>query len=492
VVKRSVRGVRSAGVLAGLVSVGLLAGVAPVAPAVASPTGVRVDPVQAPARAASGAAKVVALGAATGAAADGVNARGTVQVRTYKMEAGGRYRLRGRVVPKGKRPVILAEKKGRKWKKRAKTTSAKNGKYAFIIAAGSKVGKRQFLLTVPRHKGRKGYSARFNVKVVAAATPTPTPTPVDITIAFNTTTAVSRSGQAFTVTGALTGTAAAGRAVVLQQAWADGWHNTAATATTGADGSFVLTLPASWLYTSQMRVYTAPVPGATEGASAPVTVTSTPGWTPQGTNPAAWSLLVPGQRTRWNPCQVITVQGNFAQAPAQAREAFMAALADVSEASGLQFSYVRDTNGVPVPEPGQPAFGADVALGMAWVNDAQTKWDMSTVLGMAGPRAGVWGKDAAGRVAWTTSGDVAMNAAHRWDYSRMVATYRHELGHVLGLGHTDVDSSQLMWWQENGFQTFGTGDLAGMAAVGAQQGCISAWTGRTAAGEGPEFPTIAD
>lgn len=485
--KRSVWSVAAAGV----VSVGLLAGVAPVAPSVAA-TGVRVNPVQAPSAQAEvdlGVLGVLGVPDGNARAALQGTAQGTVQVKTYKMEAGGRYRLRGHVTPKGKRPVVLSEKKGRKWKKRAKTVSARNGKFAFLISAGSKVGKRQFMLTVPAHKGRKGYSARFNVKVVGG---TPPATPTDITIAFSATSAVSRSGQAFTVTGSLTGGAATGRAVVLQQAWADGWHDVVAGATDAA-GGFTLTLPATWLYTSQMRVYAAPVEGAAEGASAPVTVSSTPGWTPQGANPAAWAPLTTSQRTRWNPCGgPITVQGNFAGAPAQAREALMQALGDVGEATGLTFSYVRDTTGVAQPEAGYPAFGTDVALGVSWVSDAQTKWDMSGALGVAGPRTGSWGKDAAGKVAWATSGEVAMNTAWPWTYERMLGTYRHELSHVFGLGHTTADSSQLMWWQENAYQTFGVGDLAGLAAQGAQAGCVTPYAGLTAVGGGPEFPVITN
>lgn len=473
------------GALAGLVSVGLLVGMAPVTvgSAAAAVTGVRVDPVDASTTGGS----VVALNVTGGQARGAV--QGVVQVKTYKMEAGKKYRLKGHVNPKGKRPVLLSEKAGRRWKKRAKTVSASNGKFAFVIAAGSKAGKRQFLLTVPQYRGRKGYTSRFNVKVAAAA---PTAAPTDISVAFSATSAVSRSGQVFTVTGALSGGVVAGRAVVLQQAWADGWHDVAA-GTTGADGSFAVSLPAVWLYTAQMRVYAGAVAGATEGASAPVQVSSSPGWAPQGVNQAAWAPLTASYRTRWNPCGgPITVQGNFAQAPAQAREAFMAALADVSEATGLQLTYVRDTTGVAQPEAGYAAFPSDVMVGMSWVNDAQTKWDMSSALGVAGPRTGAWGRDAAGKVAWATSGEIAMNTAWSWTYQRMLGTYKHELAHVFGLGHTDGDASQLMWWQENAYNSFGVGDLAGMAAQGALSGCVSAWNGRTVVGGGPEFPVVID
>lgn len=482
VVKRSVCGVAAAGVL----SVGLLVGVTPVvsAPAVAA-TGVQVDPLRVPTgRDADGAERAGAVGAAS---------RSVVQragrVKTYKFEAGKRYRLRGRVTPRTKRPVVLSERKGRRWKKVAAGKSAKNGKFAFVVAAGSRARTRQFTITVPRYRGMKGYSTRFNVKVTVAVAPTPVETPTTVNVGFSTTTAVSRSGQAFTVTGSLTGAAVAGRGVVLQQAWADGWHDVAS-ATTAADGTYALALPATWLYTSQMRVLTRAVPGSAEGASAPVTVSSTPGWAPQGGNAAAWAPLSASYRTRWNPCQTITVEGNFAQAPPQAREAFTAALADLSEATGVQFTYVRDSAGFPEPEPGVPGFAGDVALGMAWTYDNQTKWDMSTALGVAGPYTGSWGKDAAGRVALATRGYVAMNPAYQWTYARMLGTYRHELSHVMGLGHTTADSSQLMWWQENGFNTFGVGDLAGLAAQGAQAGCVGAWTGLTAVGSGPKPTTV--
>lgn len=482
--------------LAGLLSVGVLVGVAPVAPVAASVTGVRVDPVRVPVDAVESRAVDLVAPRAGSTVQSTVQSsvQSSVQVKTYKMEAGKKYRLRGRVKPRTKRPVVLSEKQGRRWKKRAKAMSARDGKFAFIISAGEVAGTREFQLTVPRYKGRKGYSARFNVKVVGGTSvPPTTDAPTTINVTFGATSAVSRSGQAFTVTGSLSGASVGGRAVVLQQAWADGWHNTTATGVTDSAGAFTLALPASWLYTSQMRVYAAPVAGAGEGASAPVTVTSTPGWVPQGANPSAWAHLVSGQRTRWNPCGgPITVQGNFANAPAQAREALMQALGDIGEATGLSFTYVRDTTGVAQPEAGYPAFGADVALGVSWVSDAQTKWDMSGALGVAGPRTGSWGKDAAGRVAWATSGEVAMNTAWSWTYDRMLGTYRHELSHVFGLGHTDADSTQIMWWQENGYTTFGTGDLAGLAAQGAQSGCVSAWTGRTVEGGGPVFPVITD
>jgi hypothetical protein len=48
----------------------------------------------------------------------------------------------------------------------------------------------------------------------------------------------------------------------------------------------------------------------------------------------------------------------------------------------------------------------------------------------------------------------------------------HELIHVLGLGHVD-DASQLMaTFPGAGPVRLGTGDLAGLAAVSADQGCL--------------------
>ena len=49
----------------------------------------------------------------------------------------------------------------------------------------------------------------------------------------------------------------------------------------------------------------------------------------------------------------------------------------------------------------------------------------------------------------------------------------HEIGHAVGLQHT-YDARQIMYpLMQSGVARWGAGDLAGLAALGANQGCLT-------------------
>jgi hypothetical protein len=174
----------------------------------------------------------------------------------------------------------------------------------------------------------------------------------------------------------------------------------------------------------------------------------------------------------YDPCRPIHYVVNDAFAPAGSEGLVDAAVARISAATGLQFTYDGRTYELPSDErePFQPErYGNRWApVLIAWSGpgaDAQLADDVS---GRGGSTTAV----ADGVVAYVT-GAVRLDAAQ---LGRVLASaggqamtqgvIEHELGHVVGLAHVD-DATQLMFpATQQGVSDFAAGDLAGLAALG--------------------------
>jgi hypothetical protein len=133
------------------------------------------------------------------------------------------------------------------------------------------------------------------------------------------------------------------------------------------------------------------------------------------------------------------VQVNPAQGGPGALADAQAALDALSRGSGLRFVYDGTTTFVPSSNR-SAAQPADVVI--AWAPPG------------TGPTASDYYQSGDG----PTRGSLLL----------------HELAHVAGLGHTD-DGTQVMYpmLRSSSVGSFGAGDLAGLAAVGAGKGCTA-------------------
>ena len=202
-------------------------------------------------------------------------------------------------------------------------------------------------------------------------------------------------------------------------------------------------------------------PGVSDGTWAPTA--SDPGFTflyPDGSGgPAAW----------WSPCAPIRYAVDLSDAPAGALEDALAAVAVASSVSGLRFEYVGTTGWSPDPAGGwgQMPPGIDAVIG--WAAPSQ----LSGTRAMAGTGGSWW--QAVGSHRRIDEGYALVNG----DIARAVLRpgfgtgyseghlLLHELGHMLGLGHTG-DPTEVMYPQTQPLSPsyYGAGDMAGLAALG--------------------------
>jgi hypothetical protein len=192
----------------------------------------------------------------------------------------------------------------------------------------------------------------------------------------------------------------------------------------------------------------APMAGAVPPPAPPV-ATASSGYTLELTNSA-------GTPIRWNSCEVVPYAVVSAGAPAGWASDVANAVAQVSSATGLSFQDDGD-----YPSLGQVPASAKVTI----------SWSSTIV-----------GGDAIGLTTFFYILDPRytpqITAAHIQLLTALVGgggpdgelpVLLHELGHAVGLGH--YPARDVMNPVDQGYSTYQPGDLAGLARVGAAQGC---------------------
>lgn len=190
---------------------------------------------------------------------------------------------------------------------------------------------------------------------------------------------------------------------------------------------------------------------------------------PDGSGGYAFSATQPGrpdQPVGYSPCEPVRVVLNDAAAPEGAAGLVEDALEEVSSLTGLRLELVGRTDELPTQDGSRDL---DAPALVAWT-------DREKVPALAGRVAGLGGSTAVEvpmrNRAWLRTGQVALDTPDlavildRPDGAEQAyAIILHELGHLVGLDHTE-DSSQLMHSENVGVSRFQPGDRRGLAKLG--------------------------
>ncbi|MEJ7832014.1 MAG: matrixin family metalloprotease [Nocardioides sp.] len=176
----------------------------------------------------------------------------------------------------------------------------------------------------------------------------------------------------------------------------------------------------------------------------------------------------PGTRTpvAWNPCEPIHYLVNPENAPDEWEALVEDSVAEVSEASGLEFEYDGETADRDFSDRGGRLGDPEPVL-IGWA-DAEEVPDLTgDVAGVAGPvsvTSNGRGRYVTGMVVLDAQAYERMSEGRDGDRTKS-AILMHELGHLVGLDHVD-DRSELMFANNTGQTEFGPGDLAGLEKLG--------------------------
>jgi hypothetical protein len=188
-----------------------------------------------------------------------------------------------------------------------------------------------------------------------------------------------------------------------------------------------------------------------------------------------------GEPVRWNPCEPIhyVVNDALARYPTAIEDVEEAAQR-VEDATGIDFIYDGETDEEVVQgrDVYQPDRYGDVwaPVLVAWTDPDTSPITFSRgndiALGVATPLF-----PTHGRFDMFVSGWVALNAdfpgVGGFDTPSAVGlTIQHELGHVVGMGHTKV-YGEIMQTSGGGALNWGEGDLEGLRQLGRDAGCLT-------------------
>jgi hypothetical protein len=175
----------------------------------------------------------------------------------------------------------------------------------------------------------------------------------------------------------------------------------------------------------------------------------------------------PGSPVTYDPCRPIDVLANDDLAPLGADRMLTDAIHQVAAASGFRIRLVGHTHALPSTDTWALALSPVI---VAWADSDSIPTLGGDPIGRGGSVtlrtvAGVRSYYATGHV-WLDTPALKSVLERPDGEAQVTAVMMHELGHVLGLGHT-TDRSQVMY-KSTGQLTLGAGDRAGLRILGNQ------------------------
>jgi hypothetical protein len=175
----------------------------------------------------------------------------------------------------------------------------------------------------------------------------------------------------------------------------------------------------------------------------------------------------------WQPCTTLHFRANLKAAPPNAAQDVPVALAQITASTGMHFAYDGTTTYLPWKDPAFAGYPAGADLVIAWATPSQVPSLAGDVVGIGGA-ALRWG---AGVVTRPVKGSVVLDATTpvRAGFGYGVtdgSLIMHEMGHVLGLGHS-AEAVEVMFGSlhASSRSTYMTGDLNGLWKLGYSLNC---------------------
>jgi hypothetical protein len=224
----------------------------------------------------------------------------------------------------------------------------------------------------------------------------------------------------------------------------------------------------------------APTDRPTPGVEASRSPRGLPPPAPAGGGPHAFSLLQADGVTpvAYDPCRVVHYAIRPDGSPAGGEETVHAAVARISQVTGLVFVYDGPTDEAPTPE--RAVFQPDrygnrwAPVLVAWETEQQAPELAGDVVGQAGSLAVSLGEGSRVYVTGTVSLDAGQFPEildQRDGEATASGIVLHEMAHLVGLDHV-ADESQLMYPETvRGVTDLADGDLTGLARLG-QGACV--------------------
>lgn len=234
------------------------------------------------------------------------------------------------------------------------------------------------------------------------------------------------------------------------------------TATTSATGTITAT-------THMLQPPTQPPPGVEEAperlAAAIVATTDLRAYRFTDTNPD-------GTPVRFSPCRPIHYVIRTENAPDGGVDLVHAAIANLSELTGLVFVYDGETDEDPLVD--RPAFQPKrygqrwAPVLIAWATPEELPTIQADLVGEATTFQLVRGNGYAHYVTGQIVFDRTRMGELRRDYGNdlALAVVKHELGHLVGLAHIETGSELMYPRTRDQVTEFQTGDRAGLALAG--------------------------